>query len=190
MILIAIQGMSGGSRDIELEFPVDNIDNILPEFFGNIALKGTLRRLNDRFAFNGKASCMARLVCDRSLKEFDMLIEAAISISLLRENDLNKIDDLNKIGKNDKIGKNSDEAEFEANIIKYDDKQIDITDEVIQGLAVAIPMKKISPEYEDVDFNEILLGKTGRKPEDITTIDDNNINIDDRWSELRKIKTN
>ncbi len=171
MILIAIQGMSNGARDIELEFPVDNIDNILPEFFGNIALKGTLRRLNDRFAFDGKASCMARFVCDRSLKKFDMLIEAAISISLLRENDLNKID------------MNSDEAEFEANIIEHDDKQIDLTEEVIQGLAVSIPMKKISPEYEDVDFNEILQDETGRTEEE-------NTNIDNRWSELRKIKTN
>jgi len=188
MILIAIQGMSDGARDVELEFPVDKIDNILPEFFGNITLKGTLRRLNDRFAFAGKASCMARFVCDRSLKEFDMLIEAEISISFLRENDSDKID-MNK------IGKHSDEAEFEVNIIKHDDKQIDLTEEVIQGLAVSIPMKKISPEYEDVDFNEILLGQTGRKVEEnndegITNIVEENTNIDDRWSELRKIKTN
>ncbi len=181
MILIAIQGMSDGARDVKLEVPVDKIPNFLPEFFGDVILEGTLRRLGDRFAFAGQAACMARLVCDRSLKEFDMLIETEISISFLSED----CTDGNEIG--------SKEAEFEQNIIRHDDKQLDLTEEVIQRLIVSIPMKKIAPEYEDADINEIFNCEAGRKAVD-DIIEENlieeNTQIDGRWSELKKIKMN
>lgn len=168
MIRIPIQGIGDGKRQFDLEISVDEIDELFEEFFGNVSLSLTLVKLHNRFTVTGTVSCMAKLICDRSLKEYEEKISTDISISFLAGND--KLRGYEE-EEDDAIHTISDEAKF-----------INITSDVCQLLAVNIPMKKIAPEYRDKDISDIYPDYDPNKKEENE--------IDERWSGLKKLKFN
>ena len=64
---------------------------------------------------------------------------------------------------------------------------IDITEEIREELAVNLPMKRIAPEFEDKEFEEIFTEYTNKKN---PAIADKVSIIDERWAPLKNLKIN
>ena len=175
MIKIYIQGLKDGFYDIDMMNPVTDVDEIFPEFFGNITVKGKLRKFGKRFTFTGSIVCNAKLICDLSLKEYIQEIRGELNTSFLADSVLFRLHE----------AENSTDDETER-IIHEDDKFIDISPEVREELAISIPMKRISPEFADKDFEDLYPQySTKYKSFDPETVEE-----DQRWSVLKKLKLN
>lgn len=176
MLKIFIQGLSDGLHDVELICSTSEIDGLFEEFIGDVKTEGKLRILGSRYTFTGKAECKAKLICDRSLKEYTELITADLKISFLADDTLlSKLDD-------DEI------SDFEENIISQDDKYLNITDEVRELLAVNLPMKRIAPEYQEKEIEEIFPQYTAGQKEKLKNKQEEK--PDERWAALKNIKLN
>lgn len=171
MISIFIQGMKDGQREIDLEIPVSNVPEFDDMFFGNIHIEGILRKLGNRFSLVIDISCKAKLICDRSLEEYEDEINGNLKLSFISDTTLLK------------LGGNSDNSEEV--IIRTDDKSIDITNEVKEILIVNIPMKRIAPQYRRKNFEE-LYPEYSSKSAETETFD----GIDERWEVLKNLKLN
>lgn len=170
MINIFIHGLKDGEHPFDLIVPVEEVDDMFPEFIGNIEINGKIRVLGNRFTLFCTAKCNTRLICDISLKEFEHPVEVEFSISYHANTDLYW---LNK----------DSEKNSESEIVIHEDlKEIDISTEIREQLALSLPMKRISPEYEGKSFEEI-------HPE-LFQIKEQEDNADERWSALKNIKLN
>jgi uncharacterized metal-binding protein YceD (DUF177 family) len=175
MIKLRIRGIKDGEHIIEERYPAEKIKGIYPEFKGDVLLEGKLRKLGKRYSFVGTARSVATLVCDRSLQEFDKEIEAEIKISFLADSDLFTMIESGK----------ADDEEITENVVHEDDSFIDLDEEISEELAVSIPMKRVSPEYEDLDIEDIY----PEHSKDAESKEDND-QIDERWEKLKKLKLN
>lgn len=166
MIKIFIQGLKDGEYDIDIESPANDVPEMVEEFFGNIHVEGKLRKFAGRFTFIAEVECLAKLICDRSLTEFEENIEADIKLSFKAD------------------GYKTNETDPETGVILFnpDDKYLDITDEIREILILNLPMKRIAPEYRKKDFSEIY-------PEYAVKTEEEGI-LDDRWEALKKLRSN
>lgn len=168
MIKILIHGIKDGQHDISLDIPTDNIDGLEQEFFGTVHITGKLIKVANRFSFIGLAKCDAKLICDRTLKEYVETIIAELNISFISDNRrFALLDD-----------SNSSEDEI---IVREDEKHFDLSDEVRQQLAINIPMKKLSPDVADKEFEEIFPEIASDKSDKVP---------DERWALLKNLKIN
>lgn len=114
------------------------------------------------FSISGKAS----LVCDRSLEPFDYRIEETRKIVF-------------------KYGEEAKEVSDEIVIITRDQDSIDVGQFMYEFIALAIPIKKLHPRFQDEpeeDENEIkIIYSTSADKEEKE-------NIDPRWEKLKKLK--
>lgn len=171
MIKLFIQGLKDGSYEIDQKADCKSIPDISEEFFGDVTIRGSLRRIGSRYTFKGSACCMAKFICDRSLQEYNEQICADFEVNAIHNTTLART-------------KDKDLAENEK-ILGIEDKYIDITEDVREELAVSLPMKRVSPEYANKDFDEFFpeysakLNKRMKKQRNET---------DDRWKELQKLK--
>jgi uncharacterized metal-binding protein YceD (DUF177 family) len=166
MIKIFIQGLKDGEYDIDIESPVSEVPDMFEEFFGNIHVEGKLRKFAGRFTFIAEVECLAKLICDRSLTEFEENIETDIKLSF----------------KADGYKTNDSVSETEEILFNPDDKYLDITNEIREILIISLPMKRVAPEYRKKDFSEIFPDYTVKKAEVGM--------IDDRWEALKKLRNN
>jgi len=167
MIKIYVKGLKDGLHDVELSEPVNAVPDISEEFFGNIEVTGKLRILGNRFNFTGKVVCSANLICDRTLKEFVQIIEAEFSAAYIVNTSGSAIDDFVQ--------------EEKERILSKEEKYIDITDDVREVLILNVPMKKIAPDVNDMEFEDIYPEYSAKKNKKID---------EDRWSALKNIKIN
>ncbi|MFN8360535.1 MAG: DUF177 domain-containing protein [Candidatus Kapaibacterium sp.] len=162
MLKLPIQGLQDGQASVQLTANVQEIEGIFPEFSGEIELTGTIRRVGKRYSFKGEATCMATMICDRSLTEFTEKIVAPVTADYLADTQVFLMQE--------------GDTEGEVIIIRDDELFIDLSDEVRQELALHLPMKRIAPEYRDKEWDDI-------SPEISTE-------IDDRWKALKGITLN
>ncbi|TAL69695.1 MAG: DUF177 domain-containing protein [Bacteroidetes bacterium] len=179
MIKIYIQGIEDGLQEIDMMIPVSEVEELYPEYFGNIHLVGKLRKFGKRYTFTGIVECKASLICDISLKNFTKEITSNMNVSYLADTFLYQM------AKHNSLDRKNDNNDI---IIAEEDKYIDLTNEVREELAVSMPMKRVSPEFEGKNFediypqysvNNLSKKKNNKKAE-----------IDDRWAPLKKIKLN
>ncbi len=71
--------------------------------------------------------------------------------------------------------------------VHEDDEFFDISDDVREQLTVSIPMKRIAPQYRNKTFADLHPEFSAEITE---TISDDEVQIDERWSALKKIKLN
>lgn len=181
MLKILIKGIRDGEYDINISSPVEEIEGIFPEFFGNVSFVGKLRILGKRFTVVGKAICNAHLVCDLSMEDYVEQIEVEIRSSFLANNELYY----------SMAGINEELRESEEHIIHEDDKYIDLTEDIRQELALGLPMKRIAPKYRDKSFDDIYPQYSANKfIESMKQKKRKNQEIDERWSVLKKLKLN
>ncbi len=168
MIPIYIQGIRDGEYDIDILVPVEEVENMFPEFFGEIKINGVLRKLGNRYTVKVRAQCYANLICDRTLTNYVELIESEFNCSYLANTEL--------FWQQTKIEQDDDER-----LIHEDAKYIDIGNDIREQLAVNLPLKKIAPEYRDKNLEDIYPQYV--KKEDIEE-------TDSRWEPLKKLKFN
>jgi len=171
MLKIEIQGLKNGVYDYEWSVVAKSIPGMYNEFFGEVKVAGRLTKLNNRYSFSGNAQCKANLICDRSLKEFVTIVKADFSISFIADSAL--------LAAREK----PDFARDETNIIHGQEKYMDLSEEVRQQLAVNLPLRRVAPQYEEVDLNDLY-------PEISAKTDEKSEEFDERWGPLKNIKLN
>ncbi|MDA3843481.1 MAG: DUF177 domain-containing protein [Candidatus Kapabacteria bacterium] len=175
MIEIYIQGIEDDSRDIEIKTTAEEIEDMSPEFFGEVSVSGNLRKFGKRYAIKCRAECKAHLICDISGKEFEKLISADITLGMTADNAMLDL-------MSDEDGNQEDK---ENRVISEFAKSIDITKDIRDSLTVAIPMKKIAPGYENKSFEELHPELSAKANKSDTKEKEN---LDPRWSALKNIK--
>lgn len=161
---IRVSGIRDGNYEINISENAEKIPYIFPEFFGIIEVNGMLKKVGNRFSFNGSANCNAKLICDISLEEYIEKITADISIQFTANTALYFIQkERNIIEPDEEIA------------IREDDEFFDLAEEVKDALAVGLPMKRLAPNYRDKSFAEYFPQYSAA----------NQKNIDDRWEKLK-----
>jgi uncharacterized metal-binding protein YceD (DUF177 family) len=176
---IRIQGLAEGKHTIHEQRDSSAIDGMFSEFFGVVILHGLLQRIKSQFVFRCTVECSAHLVCDRSGEEFEERIAVPLTITCIADTERFLLQ----------------QKEFDPEpplYVRTDDKFIDLTDEVRQSLALALPMKRVAPQYRDMDFEDILHTthedadeSFNEEPRESTQ---KHFVADERWSALRNIK--
>jgi uncharacterized metal-binding protein YceD (DUF177 family) len=175
MISIFIQGIQNGLHKIDISAPVSEEHDLPPEFFGNISITGELRKLGNRFTLVAQLECSAKLICDRSLEEYVEVVSAEFKTAFIANGE-----DENRIDKDT-------DWDDEVNI-GIEEKKINISSLVREVLFLNLPMKRISPEYRDKEFEDLYPEYTARNTEDIE--EEKNTDLDERWAPLKNLKLN
>lgn len=158
MFLINIKGLGNGKHKIELN-PQRLENDKFPEISNDIIISGSLDILDERIIFNGKVKTELNLVCDLSLENYNETIDFDFKINVVQSSNESDINDLNSI-------------------TMKDENSFDITDYILQEIAVRIPMKKVSPKHKNKNINDIY-------PElNKETTPNNN------WEKLKNLKLN
>ncbi|MFC2130326.1 DUF177 domain-containing protein [Bacteroidota bacterium] len=172
MVGIFKQGLKDGEYEIDMDVPVNEVPEMFDEYFGNIHLEGKLRKFGGRYSVIIEADCMAKMICDRSLKEFTEEISVNLKQTFITEGILRQTQADETKGISREI------------VIHADDKYIDITNEVREIFAIGLPMKRIAPEYRTKNFSELYPEYSSGNS------NENSVKIDERWIPLMKLKNN
>lgn len=170
MIKIDISGMADGEYEFNLKTPLKTVECHFEEFFGEISSHVIVTKLKNRYNVKVHAEAPARMICDRSLKEFEEKITA--DFELVYKADTKLFLEAGHNIENDK-----------EILIREDYKYIDISSVVVEHLALKLPMKRVAPEFRDKDIDEIYPEISSDKIKKGET-------IDERWSKLKNIKIN
>ena len=169
MLTIYIRGLEDGVHPVNLSTPAEEIPYLFPEFSGNVAFKGEIQKLGNKYFISGVAECTARLVCDRSGEDYSEVIETPISLTYIANTDMYLL-------------KREEPDPEQPYYIHEDDKEIDITDEVRQELAIHLPMKRIAPAYRDKDIDDLYPSAGIADKADEEQVED------ERWAKLKNIR--
>lgn len=174
MITINIVGLRDGNHPFSIETDVSQIPGLASEFIGTIHTEGVLRKASSRYTLDADVSGTARLVCDRSLEEYEEPITAVIDLDFVVDHDLAAT----------QRGRISELDDEEVRGIREEDKVIDLTEDVRQVLTVAIPFRRVAPAYRDKELEEI---HPAIKERDADGTDHTQV-VDERWAALAKLK--
>lgn len=168
MILIQIQGMQDGRAPFDITVPASDIPDFPAEFPSEIRVVGTVTRTGRRFRVDCDVSTTARLICDRSLEEYDEPMRVDLSLVYVIDNEA-------------AVRREPDVVDDDGPIpLREDAKVIDVSDEVRQELVVHLPMRRVSPQYRDKDIAEIF--------GDLDKAENHDVENDDTWAALRGIQ--
>jgi uncharacterized metal-binding protein YceD (DUF177 family) len=170
MIRIDISGMADGVYEFDINAPAKTIKANFDEFKSDIILFVVVIRLGNRYSAKIKAKTIASMICDRSLIDYEENIECEFDIIYKADTKL--------FLESGRDGNNDNEI-----IIREDSKYIDLTQEVLENLALQLPMKRLAPEFKELEIDEIF-------PEILSERIVKNSEIDDRWSKLKDLKIN
>lgn len=165
MIKINIHGMKDGEYEINLNTDISKIDCHFDEFFGTINVKGIIKKIGNRYTIVAHSSAMANLVCDRSLENYTEQIISDINLSYIADTQA--------------VLENSANRNDSELFIREDAQFIDITNEVIELLALNLPMKRIAPKYRNKEITDIFPELSNSKNA-----------TDETWAKLKDFKIN
>jgi len=103
-----------------------------------------------------------RLICDRSLDDFDFLVDCTHKLIL-------------------KFGDEDQEVSDEVEIIQHGAQTINIAKYLYEYVTLEIPMKKLHPRYGEKPGETTIVFTSGDS-------DNSESDSDPRWNELKKIK--
>lgn len=167
MLKVHIQSLGSEAREFSLTEDADKLEKLFDEFFGEIEVNGTVRVHSNRYAITGQAKGKAKLLCDLSLEEYEEIIVTDFDISALKSEldvDMDREDD--------------------TLYISPDDNYIDISDIISEQLSLALPMKRIAPDYRGKELKDIRPEVSGGDKEDSEG------KPNDTWDALKNIKLN
>jgi uncharacterized metal-binding protein YceD (DUF177 family) len=173
MVKIFIQGIEDGTHEIVLAVDVNSIPSLSSEFIGDVTLKGSFKKNGQYYVFDCKVECPVRLICDMSLEEYEDTVGFDFRLSFVRNTGLFFEQKERELGNNEKIAFHEEE------------KTIDITEIIREELSLHLPMRRIAPEYRDKSFEELFPEYSNKKKKIKSQKE-----IDDRWSQLKKLKLN
>jgi uncharacterized protein len=133
-------------------------------FKAQIELIKSETMLNVHFVIDG----ILRLICDRSLEEFDFPFKTEESIIL-------------------KFGDHEEELASGIKVINRTTQQINVAQDIFELISLAVPMKKLHPRFltEEYDENEGFVVYSTIKDDEIQ---EKETNIDPRWAALKNLK--
>ncbi len=166
MIKIDIHGLKEGEHTFMLSTDIKQEDCFFDEFFGDLTLNGIIKKIGTRLSLRAIAEVKANLICDRSLKTYTELISSEVKLAFIADT-------------KSFLENKTNETDSDI-IIREDTNYIDVSKEVIELLALQLPMKRIAPEYRDKELTEIYPELSIDKTSD----------IDDRWTKLKDFKIN
>ncbi len=169
---INIVGLSNKEHHFHYEFG----DEFFGKYGSDLLSRGTFQvdlLLNKHETFlegEFKIKGTARLVCDRSLEEFDYPVENTHKIVF-------------------KYGDKDEEITDEIVIIHRDTTSLEVGQFIYEFIALAVPLKKLHPRFrdeedEDEENAEGKIVYSSEAPEETKNGDE----IDPRWNILKKLK--
>ncbi|MCU0331650.1 MAG: DUF177 domain-containing protein [Candidatus Kapabacteria bacterium] len=171
MVTISIQGLHDGVHPIDMSVPVGDIDGLGDEFRGDVHISGDITRNGKRMHLDVDVAAVAHLICDRSLEEYDEPIQCELSLDVVVDNELAIKQASSPERMEDIIG------------VRDDQKVLLISEDIRQELMLALPMRKVAPQWRDRDLSELYPSAH----ESSSDRDANNV-VDDRWAALRSLK--
>lgn len=172
MITIDIVGLREGNHPFTIEAPIQGIPHLPAEFSGSVTVQGVLQKVGRRYSIDATVTGTAHFTCDRSLEEFDEELSADLSLAYLIDPALAA----------EQEGKQQELDEEVVRGLREEDKRIDITEDVRQVLAVAMPLRHVAPAYRDTPLEEIHPVLNPPKQDDDQGL------VDERWAALMKLK--
>lgn len=164
VISISLIGLNTEPYSFEVTVSANEIRDIAPEFNESVQVNGTIEKMGRRIHLVYQAKALATLVCDRSLEEYteEIVVDGWLNYSL--DGELYS----------SQLGIEIEEDELRG--LREDAQWIDITDDLRQDLAVALPMKRIAPAYREMEIQDLQTMEPSNETE-----------VDDRWAALKKI---
>lgn len=159
--------------EIDLAVDASQIPHLCEDITGKILVVGTAITSGNHVTLSLSVTATARLVCDRSLEEFDEPLHAELDLEFSIDNQLAAEQRQMSLTPEPDVVRG----------IREDEIAIDVTEDVRQELTLLIPMKKVAPQYRDVELSNISPGYAGRKPQDTTENE-----IQDQWVALKNLK--
>ena len=129
---------------------------------GDLKVKLQLEKKTSFITLNYEIEGVVELVCDRSLDKYDHQINTQNKIIL-------------------KYGDEEKELTEEIEVIPFNTQKIDVSRHIYEFISVSVPMKKLHPRYlNETPEDQIIYSSSNDEEEDH--------NLDPRWSELKKLK--
>lgn len=169
---IDIYGLKIGVHEFDFEFDkklFENIeDSVIESGHGKCSV--ILDKKERLISMDFKIEGVIELICDRSLESFDYPIDIEENLIV-------------------KYGEEFDDSEDDLLVIPDTQESLNVESNIYEYLTLAVPMKKIHPDYqdeEDDEESEIALVYTSEDEE--TDEKEDNEAIDPRWAALKNIK--
>lgn len=163
--------MKNGTHQIDISDEVKDLNWDSKEFVGEVKVVGKLSKVDNRMTLKAKAICNSLLICDWSLEEFEHLVETDFEMEIIESSVLT----------------NETETEIDENktVIQKEEKEIDISQRVYEELALALPMKRVSPKFDGMKFEEVFATYSADANKEVKEN-----NVDQVWSVLKNINLN
>lgn len=162
---IDIYKLSNSSHEYDFEFNnkffAEFEESIIEEGQGKI--KATLEKSESLIKLTININGSIKLICDRSLDEFNLEINSTRSIVF-------------------KYGEEEQEINDEIMMITRNTQRLNLAQYVYEFIGIEIPMKKLHPRYEDgsqedeMVYSDVIKSDLEEKP------------LDPRWAALKKLK--
>lgn len=138
MFELRVIGLEEGKHPFEIV--VEKVFSSNKEYeFKNVVLQGEVDVLTNKFGIKAKLSASVDLICDRSGNEFTQ--------------ELSK--DLDLVFKFTAKGVELMDDDIDSELYKLNGNKINISDLLIEELFLLVPLKKISPDYQDIEFEKL-----------------------------------
>ncbi|MEP2024889.1 MAG: DUF177 domain-containing protein [Reichenbachiella sp.] len=169
---IDIYGLKLGVHEFDFEFDKKLFENIEESVIESGHGKCTviLEKKETLISIDFKIEGVIELICDRSLKSFDYPLNIEENLIV-------------------KYGEEFDDSRDDLLIIPSTQESINVESNIYEYLTVAVPMKKIHPDFQDEEEDEeeeVTLVYTSE--DENTDEKDDTDAIDPRWAALKNIK--
>jgi uncharacterized protein len=161
MLTVDITSLSSGIHHFEFAPSASEVE-LDPASFSEVQVEAELQYHRERILVKLDATATATLTCDRTLQDYEEPVEGHYSLLF---------------GPPSMVGQEGDEFE-EVRPLTPSDQEIDLTDVVRDTLLLALPQRRIAPGAEEEPIDREFGAPEDEEDED----------IDPRWSELRKLK--
>ncbi|WP_456458411.1 YceD family protein [Reichenbachiella sp.] len=169
---IDIYGLKIGVHEFDFEFDKKLFENVEDSVIESGHGKCTviLDKKERLISMDFKIEGMIELICDRSLESFDYPINIEENLIV-------------------KYGEEYDDSEDDLLVIPDTQESLNVASSIYEYLTLAVPMKKIHPDFQDEEDDEGLEIALVYSSEDEETDEkEDNEAIDPRWAALKNIK--
>jgi len=163
VIGIYIQGLKDGEYTIHETCNAEDVNEMPPEYKGTLNVNGKLRKHINRYLIDAEIDVTAYLQCDLSLEEYQENIRTSFHATYI-------------------IGVSSDNGDEHNNIfvIGDDTKEIALDYVIREELLLALPLKRISPQWRNKDWQQPIQEE----------IKENEPLPSDTWAVLKNLQSN
>lgn len=173
MLKIFTQSLKNGTHQIDVFDDVKNLNWDNSEFFGEVKVVGKLSKVDSRMTLKAKAICNSKLICDWSLEEFEHLVEVDFEMEIIESTIL--------------VKEKETELDDEKFLISKEDKYLDITERVYEELVLSLPMKRVSPKFDGMSFEEVFEKYSAKA---IINVEEDGSSSKQLWTALKNVNLN